>query len=275
VAASSTSIENAATLTDKKLVGVTSHPNLKSSLILDDSDSDDGEARSNMSNHRSSPTLSRKETSTPNSEISRNTVKMQSILYKLQKIIEEHDGILRQFIIDDKGCVLIACFGCSGTTAMNIALSASLAAIKIRSLSPGVYVGVGITTGLVFCGCVGNQDRREFAVIGSNVNLSARLMSESTKRAEKENGSIIVDENSFKEIDDSINTVAIAPLKLKGIKNEVVCYQIINEKNIAKTHGHRNSFVIENGNILSEDSNLVGSKIKVGNYVIYSLNHNL
>lgn len=35
---------------------------------------------------------------------------------------------------------------------------------------------VGVTTGKAFCGTVGNAQRNEYAVVGSVVNLSARLM---------------------------------------------------------------------------------------------------
>jgi len=35
---------------------------------------------------------------------------------------------------------------------------------------------IDVTTGSAFCGDVGNEERREYAVVGDIVNLSARLM---------------------------------------------------------------------------------------------------
>ncbi len=36
---------------------------------------------------------------------------------------------------------------------------------------------IGITAGTVYCGYVGAKHRREYAMMGTSVNLSARLMS--------------------------------------------------------------------------------------------------
>ncbi len=36
---------------------------------------------------------------------------------------------------------------------------------------------IGITAGTVYCGYVGAERRREYAMMGTSVNLSARLMS--------------------------------------------------------------------------------------------------
>ena len=45
----------------------------------------------------------------------------------------------------------------------------SMKEMKIKS-------SVGIASGLVFCGTVGNLRRRELAVVGDSVNVAARLM---------------------------------------------------------------------------------------------------
>ena len=43
-------------------------------------------------------------------------------------------------------------------------------------LSKGVCVMLGISTGNVFCGIVGSDQRRAFDILGDPVNLSCRLM---------------------------------------------------------------------------------------------------
>ncbi len=42
---------------------------------------------------------------------------------------------------------------------------------------PGLAVGIGLHYGEAFCGAVGNDHRREFAVVGDTVNVAARLQS--------------------------------------------------------------------------------------------------
>ena len=37
-------------------------------------------------------------------------------------------------------------------------------------------IALGVTTGMLFCGAVGSSERREYAMVGDIVNLSARLM---------------------------------------------------------------------------------------------------
>jgi len=44
-----------------------------------------------------------------------------------------------------------------------------------RGFDPPVRIGVGVHTGEVFCGVVGDEDRLEFTVLGETVNTAARI----------------------------------------------------------------------------------------------------
>ena len=114
----------------------------------------------------------------------------QQMVVAFQIILTQFDGRLRQFLTDDKGTVLIACFGLPGTSVIARELRAVRAANgfrrKIRLLrnSPGYEnVQIGISRGLVYCGNIGDTSRCEYCVVGDSVNMAARLMGLAKKRA--------------------------------------------------------------------------------------------
>jgi len=93
--------------------------------------------------------------------------------------LRQYGGVLRQFLKDDKGFVAIIIFtGCESN-----AVSACRCALKIREnfLANDMTSSVGIASGKVFFGPVGDYRRCEMAWIGDSVNLSARLMSKSNE----------------------------------------------------------------------------------------------
>lgn len=132
---------------------------------------------------------------------------LQLTFTTLQSYIRHYGGFLRQLIVDDKGCVAIACWGVSSSSYLDNGKRATTAAIKILQHwntvknnynkevnDPNLYnplekvylkpldISVGITTGSAYCGIVGKKGfRGEFAMVGSTVNLSARLMSSALK----------------------------------------------------------------------------------------------
>ncbi|KAI9359624.1 hypothetical protein DFJ73DRAFT_957429 [Zopfochytrium polystomum] len=114
------------------------------------------------------------------------------------KCIAENGGSLRQLSFDDKGFTALAVWGLRGlahhrTDAPN-ALAACLSfADRVRRGGGGSAarhavgaVDVGVATGTVYAGLIGDERRMDGTVLGATVNLAARLMCiEATAPAEQ------------------------------------------------------------------------------------------
>ena len=89
-------------------------------------------------------------------------------------------GILRQFVVDDKGAVAVIVV--ASPLQMQTKPHAASTVLRIRSNSDkfGFSVSAGVTTGTVFVGML-VAERCEYAAVGHTVNLSARLMSKDKK----------------------------------------------------------------------------------------------
>ncbi|KAG7365059.1 TPR repeat-containing adenylate/guanylate cyclase [Nitzschia inconspicua] len=137
--------------------------------------------------------------------------------------IERFHGHLRQFIVDDKGLVMIITFGLRGTTIPNMvshrALPASIAIHNSLKLELGIDSRIGATIGEAYCGVVGGVKRHEYAVLGPSVNLAARLM------ASKINPGILVDNRVRMMANRSFGFNALAPVVAKGYSEPVPIFE--------------------------------------------------
>ena len=104
------------------------------------------------------------------------------IVHDIMKItnreLRRYNGHMRQFLMDDKGMVLIATFGLRGSTFPNMvgerALPATIALHNALQFEMGIECKIGATFGDAYCGAVGGEKRHEYAVMGPSVNLAAR-----------------------------------------------------------------------------------------------------
>ena len=103
---------------------------------------------------------------------------VQACLEAALGIIIPSGGLLRQFMVDDKGVVLIWTFGLHGSAAEGPALRGLQSCFDVSDVlrSQQLTAHIGITAGIAFCGLVGATYRAEYSVLGPCVNLAARLM---------------------------------------------------------------------------------------------------
>ncbi len=86
-----------------------------------------------------------------------------------------------------------------------------------------IDIGIGIATGRVVAGYAGTQSRASYICVGDPVNLSARLESH-TKTAKKP---IVIDENTCKELDVSIQVEPLGEEVFKGKTVPVQVYSVV------------------------------------------------
>jgi len=126
--------------------------------------------------------------------------------------------------VDDKGCVLIGCWGMPHLSYLDNAQRALSAAaqIKYEMNKLEMNCSFGITTGDVYCGTVGSALRMEYAAIGSVVNMSARLMCKAC-------GGILIDDATYTRLPVSVlDTLKhLDPIKVKGRDEPLQVYAYI------------------------------------------------
>lgn len=95
-----------------------------------------------------------------------------------QRVAAHYDAWLKELTVDDKGLTLGLVLGVPPNTHEDDASRAIAAALELQTeiAKLGLASRIGVTSGPTFCGLVGNDHRRDFAMLGSHVNLAARLM---------------------------------------------------------------------------------------------------
>ncbi|GIX65543.1 adenylate cyclase, putative [Babesia caballi] len=125
------------------------------------------------------------------------------------------EGSVNKFLVDDKGVVLLMFIGFPPVYHTDDPVRSVFVGLKIANdcSKIGLRCGIGITTGSVWCGTLGNDIRREYTCLGDYVNLAARLMG---KAATSEEYRIMVDESTAREAGSILDFVELDSVQLKG-----------------------------------------------------------
>jgi class 3 adenylate cyclase/GNAT superfamily N-acetyltransferase len=109
---------------------------------------------------------------------------IQNVLEAVQLAVYRYEGSLNKFLMDDKGCTVVAVFGLPPLAHEDDAVRGILSALAIcaRLHELQLRPAIGVSTGMAFCGVVGSRGRREYSVLGDTVNLAARLMQHAVKQ---------------------------------------------------------------------------------------------
>lgn len=102
----------------------------------------------------------------------------QSVVETAQHSLARFEGTLCRILVDDKRVTIMAAFGLPPLAHEEDPYRAIQAAEEIRGslVQRKVDHGIGVATGRAYCGAYGSPRRREYTIIGREVNLAARLM---------------------------------------------------------------------------------------------------
>lgn len=156
-------------------------------------------------------------------------------LEQMSKIILKYDGIIDEII----GDAILAVFGAPEShgddperaVACALEMQNSLAELNTditKSEYPPLEMGIGINTGSVIVGNIGSKLRMKYGIVGSTVNIAARIESNSI------GGQVLIGESTFNQISEVVKADPPKSVMMKGIKKPIVFYPVsgINSKYI-------------------------------------------
>ncbi|NNJ09498.1 tetratricopeptide repeat protein [Chloroflexales bacterium ZM16-3] len=181
--------------------------------------------------------------------------RLQAYIAQVALIVERYDGDLNKIDMGDKGSKLVVIFGApishenDPERAMRCALALRELRIANDELSmPDVgsqevssnstfntqhstfSIRIGIASGLVYCGLVGAEMRREYTVMGDTVNLAARLMQAAVP------GEVIAASGAHRPVADQFLWTPLETLPVKGRSRAVPVYRLEQEQQRASRH---------------------------------------
>ncbi|HYF62312.1 MAG TPA: adenylate/guanylate cyclase domain-containing protein, partial [Herpetosiphonaceae bacterium] len=148
--------------------------------------------------------------------------RVQQVWTIVQAVLNRYGGYMLQFIVDDKGTIILLAYGVPPYIHEDNARRAVQTALEINEQLTRLALmsAIGVTTGQVFCGDSGNQRHWEYSVIGFVVNLAARLM-----QAAGNEGGILCDHATYLESRTHIDFAAMPSIEVKGSSQPVRVYR--------------------------------------------------
>jgi class 3 adenylate cyclase/tetratricopeptide (TPR) repeat protein len=159
----------------------------------------------------------------------------QDMMRLIQQLVYRYEGSLNKISQDDKGVMIDAAFGLPPLAHGDDPLRGIQSAIMIRNelQARGVHGAIGLTTGRVFCGLIGTDNRREYTFLGNSVNLAGRLMSLALQQKEileREGIAVLCDRPTYEAARERTEFEALPPQKVKGRNEPVDVFHPLREK---------------------------------------------
>ena len=153
---------------------------------------------------------------------------MDQVLRLLAAAVHRYEGTVNQYLGDG----LMALFG-APIAQEDHAFRAIQAALAMQETISGynsqlqrdygitVRLRVGLNTGLVVVGRIGDDLRMDYTAIGNTTNLAARVQSSAKP------GTILITDATYRLIQAYVHVNALGPIEIKGQRQPVVVYEVI------------------------------------------------
>lgn len=158
---------------------------------------------------------------------------LNACMTKISNVIDSYHGVIDKYVGDE----VMALFG-APISSEDSAIKAVECAIEMIEVmeqwnherkmehAPAINMGIGIHTGVVVAGNMGAENRLNYTVLGSNVNLASRLCS----AAEKQQILISKDTLSQPHVQEAIQCEQLQPIDLKGFSDPIDVYLVKGKK---------------------------------------------
>lgn len=151
-----------------------------------------------------------------------NLSHIRNALAIILPFVNKYEALINQVWVDEKEFNMLICFGPPPSSHVNNAERGVKLALEAHEmlLENGITTSAGVSTGMAFCGILGNDHLRQYTVIGDVVNLSARL-------AERPTYPIYCDKTSFQATRSFIQFDEPELVTIKGFSGLVPIYKPI------------------------------------------------
>jgi len=168
-------------------------------------------------------------TSYADSKLPKEVASFQNIVFsELINIVRASKGIINQILGDG----IMATFGAPvfTTSHINNAVNAGYAMIgKIKQLVnedkiPPIKIGIGLHTGQVLAGNIGNEFRKQYSLTGSTVIIASRI----EQLNKVYNSQFLISDDIYKEVKNMGYPISrMDEVKLKGIEQPIEIYRLV------------------------------------------------
>jgi len=159
---------------------------------------------------------------------------LNEYLQRMTQVVFKYDGTLDKYVGDE----IMAFYGAPLEGQSDHAERACRTALEmIKELhqlnqermeknQPTFNIGIGINTGKMVVGNMGSELKKDYTVIGDNVNLGARLEGINKKF----NTNIIISQSTYNAVADKVNVRELGSERVKGKRQSVKIYELLGMK---------------------------------------------